>query len=618
MKLVKMKLQNFRGYDVEEIFFDENMSVIIGRNDVGKSTIMDALEIFFNGDRRDTQVKIDIEDLNVDCIEEQKEIKIICCFKVEDEDILIDTVNRTYLNDEYLLNEEELLEISKVWNCSKSKISASDLKIYISAYYPKLFDKPLVTMKIKDLRKKLEEIKEDLLDYESINKSKSAEIRRALYKYYIKEDTEFSKIDIDLSKEDAKNIWEKVKTNLPLYFLFKSDRTNTDDDVEVQNPLKIATKNVLGNLENDLEKIKEKVEDEVKKVGDKTIEKLGELDENIANDLKTDLKLKPWDSIFSFELISDKGIPLNKRGSGVRRLLLLSYFRAEAERISQTSNSKYIIYAIEEPETSQHPDYQTMIMESLIEISNDEKHQLIITTHTPEIAKMTNINQLIFIKKDDNGIPKLIMDEEVKIKNIVETLGVLPSITSKLVICVEGENDVNFLKNINNNVEEYKNIINLEEEQINIIPLGGSNLERWVNENYLNKSNVKEVHLYDNDREDYREKIEEINKLNDKRRFGWTTQRREMENYISPSLIEEEFAIDLDGYKDGWAKMDVPKLLVGKVMPQIHDVKEREKKLKIRLNKSVAKKINRTYLQEIGVYEEIKNWFLKIKKIEEM
>ena len=612
MKLVKMKLQNFRGYNALEIVFDENMSVIIGKNDVGKSTIMDALEIFFNGDNRDAQVKIDIEDLNVDCIEEQKEIKITCYFKIEDEEVLIDTINRTYLNDEYLLNENGLLEISKVWNCSKSKISASDLKIYITAYYPVLFDKPLAIMKIQDLRKKLEEIKENLSDYENINKNKSAEIRKSLYEYYIKKDTKFSNIDIDSSKEDAKNIWEKVKTNLPLYFLFKSDRTNTDDDAEVQNPLKIATKNVLANLGDNLEEIKRTVENEVKKIGDRTIEKLGELDENIAKDLKTDLKLKPWDSIFSFELISDK------RGSGVRRLLLLSYFRAEAERISQTSNPKDIIYAIEEPETSQHPDYQKMIMESLIEISNDENHQLIITTHTPEIAKMANINQLIFIKKDDSGIPNIVDDENLKIKNIVSTLGILPDITSKLVICVEGENDVNFIKNVNSCIKDYKDIIDIEEEGINIIPLTGSNLEKWVDENYLKDSNVKEIHIYDNDRSDYRKKIEEINAKNDGRRFGWTTQKREMENYISPNLIESEFEIDLSSYKDNWSEIDVPKILVGKTMTQIKDETVREKKIKIRLNKSVAKKINKDYLEEIDAYEDIKQWFLKIKKINEM
>ncbi|WP_270565084.1 ATP-binding protein [Clostridium beijerinckii] len=617
MKLRKLKIENFRGYSTAEIDFDSEMNVIIGKNDVGKSTIMDSLEIFFNGDAKDSQVKIEIDDLNVNC-NENKEIKIACCFSVDtEEEILVDTTNRTNLKEEYLFNKEGLLEIVKVWNCSKSKINSSDLKISLIANYPNIFEEPLINCKIKDLKKRLDDIKDEVLNYETINKTKSAEIRKALYDYYIKDDkTELQEVEIDLSKEDAKNIWSSVKTNLPLFFLFQSDRNNTDSDSEVQNPLKIATKNALADMEKVLNDVKKQVEEQVKKIGEKTIEKLKELDESIAQNLKTELKLKPWDSVFSFDLIADNNIPLNKRGSGVRRLMLLSYFRAEAERIIQESTVKDIIYAIEEPETSQHPDYQKMIIESLIDISKDNRHQIVLTTHTPEIAKMVDIEQLIFIKKDEFNIPKIENDMDTKIKNIIGSLGILPNITSKLVICVEGENDVNFLKNINNNVIEYKEIIDIENEGINIIPFGGSNLKRWINENYLKGSNVKEVHIYDNDVKDYADKIKEINEVSDGRRFGWITNRREMENYISPNLIEQELAITIDEkHKTKWDEIDVSKLLVDKVLTNIPNVKDRETNIKIKLNKNISKRINRKILEELGVYEELKVWFVKIKEI---
>ena len=45
-----------------------------------------------------------------------------------------------------------------------------------------------------------------------------------------------------------------------------------------------------------------------------------------------------------------ENIPINKRGSGVKRLILFKFFRAEAERRLQESNTTSIIYAIEEPE----------------------------------------------------------------------------------------------------------------------------------------------------------------------------------------------------------------------------------------------------------------------------
>ena len=61
MKISKLELKNFRGYRDVSVAFDENFNVIIGRNDIGKSTILEALEIFFNNET----VKVDIDDKNV-------------------------------------------------------------------------------------------------------------------------------------------------------------------------------------------------------------------------------------------------------------------------------------------------------------------------------------------------------------------------------------------------------------------------------------------------------------------------------------------------------------------------------------------------------------------------
>lgn len=63
MKIVSLKIKNFRGYrDLTEINFDD-LTVFVGKNDIGKSTILEALDIFFN-DGKGT-VKIDKTDVNV-------------------------------------------------------------------------------------------------------------------------------------------------------------------------------------------------------------------------------------------------------------------------------------------------------------------------------------------------------------------------------------------------------------------------------------------------------------------------------------------------------------------------------------------------------------------------
>jgi hypothetical protein len=84
--------------------------------------------------------------------------------------------------------------------------------------------------------------------------------------------------------------------------------------------------------------------------------KLSELDSSLASTLQPNFKAEPkWDSLFKLSLTGDNEIPINKRGSGVRRLILLSFFQAELERRRAVEKIDSVIYAIEEPETSQHP-----------------------------------------------------------------------------------------------------------------------------------------------------------------------------------------------------------------------------------------------------------------------
>ena len=47
MKLKSISIENFRGYqDKTTINFDD-LTVLVGKNDIGKSTILEALDIFF-------------------------------------------------------------------------------------------------------------------------------------------------------------------------------------------------------------------------------------------------------------------------------------------------------------------------------------------------------------------------------------------------------------------------------------------------------------------------------------------------------------------------------------------------------------------------------------------
>jgi predicted ATP-dependent endonuclease of OLD family len=76
MRLKPVKLTDFRGYRATTVIpIDEVMTGIVGRNDYGKSTILEALAIFF-----DTEgAKADKSDMNCFSLSEASEQFDIAC-----------------------------------------------------------------------------------------------------------------------------------------------------------------------------------------------------------------------------------------------------------------------------------------------------------------------------------------------------------------------------------------------------------------------------------------------------------------------------------------------------------------------------------------------------------
>lgn len=629
MKLVKLELENFRSYRNLEINFQEDMNVIIGRNDVGKSTIMEALEIFFNNEL----VKIDQSDLNNDAKNSNNYIiKIKLSFQLNgDENIIIDSTNPTNPYDEFLLNGH-YLTLVKTYNCS-SPIKATSIKLYLESKYPRILSEdPLINQTQAKLKKFV--IDNELNQFVSDNRI-NAQLRMAIYNNYLTDEQRLDlvPIEIDLSKtsDETKSLKSSIEKNLPLYFLFQSDRANKDSDKDVQNPLNTAIQKALlkPSIKDKLDEVENLMKLEIEEIGNATIAKLNEMDSNIASSLQPDYSKTPeWKSVFKFSFTGDD-IPINKRGSGVRRLILLNYFRAEADRVSRENDLNDVIYAIEEPETSQHPDYQLMLINALIELS--QTNQVIITTHTPQIAKMVDINSLIIIVKDANGNIIEFAEEDDKIEAIVNSLGILPDLnitnipTVKVIVCFEGYTDITYIENINQNIEEYKSIIDIRNDtRVLSIFLGGSTLEHWVNNRYLEKLNMPEVHIYDSDinqpdernRNKYQKYINKINRRanND---IAFVTKKAEMENYLHPNIIKNKYAFDTIYHQgnDNWLKDWSETINIEKYVKENKTNQEHTKKSSFA---ELSRNLTKEHLIELEAFEEIESWFNKIKELAEL
>lgn len=404
MKIDSMKISNFRGYAKDtEINFDD-LTVFVGKNDIGKSTVLEALDIFFNEGKG--VIKLDKSDVNIENNRSgNQETCISVIFKNLPDEIIIDSSVTTRLKDEFLLNADSKLEIIKKYNNGGSS------KVFIKALHPS-------NANCKDLLlKKNEELKKIVSKYEieCENQSVNSLLRKAIWSHYSK-DLSLQEIEIDASKEDAKKIWDKLSSYMPVYSLFQSDRKNSDGDSEVQDPLKEAVKEILNDdsLKADLSKIAEEVRSKLQEVASRTLDKLNEMDPSIAGSLNPVIpsaEALKWADVFkAVSITGDEEIPINKRGSGVKRLVLLSFFRAEAERRLSEKGNGGVIYAIEEPETSQHTENQKKLTEALKLLSQMENVQVILTTHSAFIVKNLDFSNLRLIDRRNGNDHRIVTD----------------------------------------------------------------------------------------------------------------------------------------------------------------------------------------------------------------
>ncbi|WFB97046.1 ATP-binding protein [Lactococcus lactis] len=444
-----------------------------------------------------------------------------------------------------------------------------------------------------------------------------------------------------MDKAGSKQIWEKLEPHMPLYELFQSDRKNLDQDDEVQNPVKVLIKEILhrDEIEERLNEIFLEIKNMTKSLTDRTVDKLSEMNPEIAKELSTNFTSSNWSSVFKFSLDTDSGISLNKRGSGVRRLILLNFFRAEAERSRTEKRATSVIYAFEEPETSQHPIHQKMLIEAFKDLSKNADNQVILTTHSPSIAKMMDINSLRYISREPQGevsVKDRTLSPEI-LSEIAADLGIFPTLEPlltnkvKLAICVEGRYDVSFVKALNSNIKSLKSIVDLNRDDIILLPMGGISLQYWVNENYLGKLDISQFHLYDSDIGSTKPNkySEYVSVINDRKNcYAVETTMRELENYVPRNILNSAYSGLENIVINDWETADIPEIIAEYLynsdpdracdwVEQTNADKKKKKisRVKKNINENLVNSITEESFDKSEVFGEIVGWHHEIRKL---
>ena len=480
----------------------------------------------------------------------------------------------------------------------------------------------LLLLKNSELKKRAADLN---IETDSIDTRVNTQLRHQIWASV--DDLQLEPQEIPLDQETAKKIWSQLGKYLPCFALFRSDRPSTDQDAEAQDPMKIAVKQALKEKESELNSIEDYVREEVCRIAEQTVDKLREMDPSLAGELTPHFKPPIWASVFKISLTGDDEIPINKRGSGVRRLILLNFFRAKAEQAVIAKKALGVIYAVEEPETSQHPHNQKMLMRAFCELSESPNCQVMLSTHTPVLARLVPAECLHYVHVEESGSRSIYQgDEEETCRLVVESLGVLPDHDVRVFIGVEGGNDINCLMTMSemltDNGQDVPNLCELEEEgEIIFFPLGGSNLALWTSR--LAGLNRPELYIFDRDTEPparsrYHEPVEKISARPEC--IVFETTKKEMENYLHPDAIKA-VAPDVDILFGDFD--DVPLLVAQavheaseseKLWDQVSGKKKDEKmrKAKAWLNTKAAEAMTPAMLDERDPEGDVRGWFSEI------
>lgn len=399
MRLVKFSVTNFRSITAAHEITINDSTVLVGKNNEGKSNILKALSIAMRMIQDyHYQTRLILPSLKSNS---ENRYRWERDFPVNSQD---NSEGESIFKLAFEFNDEEILEFKEIIGSTLNGILRLETNFgYGNQAAIKLFS---ITKKGEE-----QEISQRLISDEGIETLISLNSKKK----------QIEKIVSFIAKKISFNYIPAVRTDRAalsiIEMMLSQEMKRLEKETEYQEALDI---------------IKKKQEPVLKDLGERIKKSLLEFLPNIT-DVKIEISEQERRTAFNkdFEVVIDDGIPTNIKfkGDGVKSLAALALLKDSSIK---TGNS---IVAIEEPESHLHPaaiHQLTKIIESL-----KENSQVIITTHNPLFVNRQSLESNIIISKGEASPAK-------SIKEIRDILGVKTSdnlTNASYVLVVEGECD---------------------------------------------------------------------------------------------------------------------------------------------------------------------------------
>ncbi|MBK8126950.1 MAG: ATP-dependent endonuclease [Elusimicrobia bacterium] len=418
MKMTHLKIENYKGLREVDIPLSR-FACLIGENNAGKSSVLQALSLFFSGsalpkthwfeDGKPIRIEVvfnEIVDADINRLAEEHRIRIKAIVK----DGML-TLVRVYgqegknaLKYRILMPTEERFSDTKIADLVKGKKPGQSFVDAIKTVFPELKDDVTTKMTQGEMKERIQGLADSLPNDQKlpadvdlptgIDKSISAMLPEPIYIPAVKdfkddvktsESTPFGKVlsilleAIEPKLEEERGLFEKL--NKKLNRVAHPDGTETDDRLV---PIK--------TIEETIERF---VQDSFKTVK-----------------LRITIPPPQLKTVLSSALIyANDGVEglIDSKGDGLRRAIIFAILRSYVELNkdgfiavgdAQAPNDSRHVLLFEEPELYLHPKAQQVLFDALGAFS--QKHPVIVTTHSPSFFGPQSTTAFIKMRKMTN------------------------------------------------------------------------------------------------------------------------------------------------------------------------------------------------------------------------
>lgn len=404
MRIKYIEIKGYHSIDFAGVAFPVNdIAAFIGKNSAGKSNVLEALDLFFNG-RQLTAEDYYQRDTT-------QNITVTLSFEMEEMDRVFPVL--MYAND------SGVLRVRKEFIFGEKQPESSILGAMLYVGDEDL--SPIAKHTLANIKKyiKKPEIRQNIQQYDSnfnFDAPSTEGYQQFLYSYWLEHLDQMEKTwDSTVEFKDIK----PIQSFLPAYYYLPVDHGIDDETKNTRNSrFQAIYKHIVGDVGSlaqnpHVKLIKEEIEKLYQEAGiNQRREEVNRIMQDInltesGINVRLEFAEIDVDSITqrTTHLMIDDGYnsDVGRKGHGMQREAILRLLQAYL-RLRNTDSHSFIL-AIDEPELYMHPTYKRALYASFIELA-ESGCQVLYTTHDPAFVSVGRFDDIHIVKKQSGMSPR--------------------------------------------------------------------------------------------------------------------------------------------------------------------------------------------------------------------